>query len=111
MKDRGMVKWNPFDSLISSKEVIKTISDSKTKFKRPTLSLEQLEEIQTNILLAYHSQITIIITYFLNGSFYEKKNKVLEIYMTSKKLFFQDHTYLYFDQIVKVQLSTSIKTF
>ena len=44
-KDRGIIKWLPFESLVSSKQVIDSILHEKNKIKKPILSLEQQQEI------------------------------------------------------------------
>ena len=45
-KDRGIIKWLPFDSLVNSKSVVESILYEKRKVKKPILSLEQTEEIE-----------------------------------------------------------------
>ena len=44
--DRGMVKWQPFDSLLSSKKVAREIIKEKNKVAMPTLSEDQLLNIE-----------------------------------------------------------------
>lgn len=104
MNDRGMIKWAPFDSLIPSKEVIQKISLEKSKLVKPILDSEQIEEIETILWTSFHNQITIFISYFKNGMMKEKTGRIMEIHPVSKKIFFMDQTFLYFDQILKVQL-------
>ena len=36
MIDRGFIKWQPFNSLISNKEVLTSIKESKTNFTEPS---------------------------------------------------------------------------
>ena len=39
MKDRGIIKWQPFDSLTSSKNMVQHILSEKEKIKKPVLSV------------------------------------------------------------------------
>ena len=41
MHDRGMIKWMPFNSVVSSKEIINSILKDKSKISMPILSEEQ----------------------------------------------------------------------
>ena len=38
MHDRGMIKWMPFNSVVSSKEIINSILKDKSKISMPILS-------------------------------------------------------------------------
>ena len=78
MKDRGMIKWQPFDSLTSSKKMVQHILQEKNKMAKPILSQEQLEEIQTKIWEGFHTQIPLRIIYFFNGRYQVKQNFPLQ---------------------------------
>ena len=38
---RGIIKWRPFDSVISGNKVVKELLKERAKIKRPILSEEQ----------------------------------------------------------------------
>ena len=57
--DRGMVKWQPFDSLLSSKKVAREIIKEKNKVAMPTLSEDQLLNIEEKVLEAYYNGETV----------------------------------------------------
>ena len=40
-KDRGMIKWAPFNSLINSQYLINSLVFEKTKINKPTISEEE----------------------------------------------------------------------
>jgi len=103
MKDRGMIKWQPFDSVTSSKKMIQHIMNEKSKIKKPVLSQEQLEDIQNKIWEGFHSQIPLRIIYFFDGRYQVKQNILIsDIQLGFKKILFEDHSSLYFDQIIRV---------
>ncbi len=66
-KDRGIIKWLPFESLVSNKTVIDSILKEKNKIKKPVLSLEQQQEIEDTLIHAFYEQEKIMVTYYKNG--------------------------------------------
>lgn len=103
MSDRGMIKWVPFDSVTSSKDMLRHIVKEKNRILKPILSEEQLREIEEKIWEGYHNQIPLQIVYYYKGR-YQSKNglSILEIQMNQKRIIFQDYSILYFDQILQV---------
>ncbi len=103
MKDRGMIKWMPFDSVSSSKKMVQSILLEKSKIQKPQLSEEQLFELEEKIWEGFHNQIPLRIVYFFRGRYQVKQNiLILEIQTTKKCIRFEDQSILYFDQILKV---------
>lgn len=104
MRDRGMIKWRPFDSLGSSSKMVQHILDEKNKFSKPIMSEEQLKEIETKIWEGFHSQMELSIVYFFRGTFQKKEHGlIIQIFPGQKRILFQDGTSLYFDQIIQVK--------
>ena len=56
MHDRGMIKWMPFNSVVSSKEIINSILKDKSKISMPILSEEQKNVNEQKLLIAYYSK-------------------------------------------------------
>ena len=52
MHDRGMIKWMPFNSVVSSKEIINSILKDKSKISMPILSEEQKDVNEQKLLIA-----------------------------------------------------------
>lgn len=67
---RGMVKWQPFASLPEQANYIKRVLYEHNKQEKPELSIEQLEELNKQILEAYHSGALVMITYYHDGYVY-----------------------------------------
>lgn len=104
MSDRGMIKWMPFDSVSSSKKMVQSILSEKSKVKKPNLSEEQLEELEQKIWEGFHNQIPLRIVYFFRGRYQVKTNLlIIEIQTTQKWIRLEDHSILYFDQILRVR--------
>ena len=73
-KDRGMIKWIPFNSVVSNKEVLMSIMKEKAK---------------------------VNITYYKNGYTYEYNGTIKKI-DSSNKLIYLTNCRLLFNQIIKV---------
>ena len=103
MTDRGIIKWQPFNSWFNANDIIKNITNQKEKEKVtfPTLSDDQLLIIENKIKNAYILKLNINIEYYYD---YEIKT----IYGKIKCLDFQEHKLylnnkeIYFNQIIKV---------
>lgn len=103
MRDRGMIKWQPFDSVTSSRKMVQHIMYEKEKMAKPVLSQEQLIEIQEKIWEGYHSQVPLRIVYFFKGRYQVKQNLlILDIQVNQKRILFEDSSSLYFEQIIRV---------
>ena len=102
MNNRSEIKWAPFESLFQTKDVMQELERKKAFHEKPILSEDEMEELEKNVLFAYHTRSKIQISYYYQGLTYQKEEIITAI--DSNKLFFQDHSSLYFEQIVKVSL-------
>lgn len=100
-KDRGIVKWLPFNSLVSNKEVLYKVLKDKGKQTRPILSDDEISYIEKSIIDAYYTKDTIKITYYKNGYLYEEYGNVKKIDSPNKLIYF-NNLKLLFNQIIEV---------
>lgn len=103
--DRGFIKWMPFDSVTSTKNLLKNIVQEKNIFKMPTLSEEQINLNENNILRALHNNEDVKIIYFKNNKVYRLTTKIKNIQTTSKKIILANNNHLYFSQIISVKVN------
>lgn len=101
MRDRGMIKWMPFNSVVSSKEIINSILKDKSKISMPILSEEQKDVNEQKLLIAYYSKSKINISYYQNGNINLINSYIKKIDFTHHKIYFENNTIL-FDQIVSL---------
>lgn len=99
---RNEVKWAPFESLYKTSEILEELEQNQRKCAKPVLSEDELHIIEQNILSASHTKETILIEYYFNGCIFTKKGKISSIRKNDLKIFFQDQTSLYFEQILSV---------
>ncbi len=102
--DRGIIKWQPFESVISSKEILTSILQEKSKIKKPILSEEEIAYIEETIIDSYYSQEIITIFYYLNGFIKKNQGKITKIDHISKMIYLNNNSKLFFNQIVKITI-------
>lgn len=100
-KDRGMIKWMPFNSVVSNKEVLYSIMKEKGKICKPVMSEDEKTVIEQAIIDAYYMQNKVKITYYKNGYTYEYHGNIKKI-DSSNKLIYLTNLRLLFNQIIKV---------
>lgn len=102
MEDRGIIKWQPFNSLINGNEVINSILKEKAKIKKPIISEEEKKEIEAKIIDAYFTQIIVNITYFKNGNLTKVEGRIKKIDQVYK-LVYLNELKLLFNQIISIE--------
>ncbi len=103
-KDRGMIKWMPFNSLMNGRIIVNNLLDEKSKIKMPILSDDEIGEIENNIINAYYTQNKIIITYYKNGYLLKTKSLIKKIDYTHKIIYLDNNINLLFRQITNIIL-------
>ncbi len=68
-RDRGIIKWAPFDALISYQNVLSEMRYERNKTDKPILSDDQYETLNCIVRDAMKHQKTIHITYYEKGYF------------------------------------------
>ena len=101
-KDRGIIKWAPFNPLTQQKEMIDNLIKEKQKIKKPLLSLEQQKEIEDKIIEAFYEQINVEITYFKSGYIFKITSLITNIDYTFKKIYLNKQKKLVFNQILNI---------
>ena len=100
-KDRGMIKWMPFNSVVSNKEVLASIIKEKAKVNKPIMSDDEKSVIEEAIIDAFYMQNKVNITYYKKGYTYEYNGTIKKI-DSSNKLIYLTNCRLLFNQIIKV---------
>jgi len=101
MIDRGIIKWQPFDSCYSSSKILNEIYNKKNRKTFPVLSEDQLFNLEEKIIDAYHLNEIINIEYFYNGNIINIKGKINLLDCQTKKLYINNKL-IYFKQIINI---------
>ena len=99
--DRGMIKWQPFDSVVSGKKMVRDVLMQKAKISRPNLSEDQIAVIEEKLISAFYDRETITLEYYTQGKIIKINDKIKKIDSTYRKIYFNDKTLL-FSQIIKI---------
>lgn len=101
MIDRGIIKWQPFNSCFSSSKILREINDSKNKEIFPELSEDQLNKIEITIKNAFILRIQVNITYYYNGKKLYYNGMISGINNQEKKIYLNNKC-IYFKQILDI---------
>lgn len=74
---RGMKKWQPFNALEHYDDYINSTFSYKQKVEKPTLSEEQIEEINNMLILYNHDEVNI--THYKQGEILQIKGIINKI--------------------------------
>lgn len=100
-KDRGMIKWMPFNSVVSNKEILYSLMKEKEKITKPNISEDETKAFEKAIIDAYYMQDKIHITYYKSGYSYEYYGIIKKI-DSSNKLIYLNNFKILFNQILGV---------
>ena len=103
MNDRGMIKWQPFNSVINTNKIVAVLEKERNYIIKPSLSEEQLIELNNKVLDAFYSKIKIKIKYYFNGVIYEKKGTITSINNNSKFIVINKEK-INFSQILDIKI-------
>jgi len=101
MIDRGIIKWQPFDSCYSGEKVLKDLNNSKSKKVCPILSEDQLYYLEQKIFDSYHLNENVNVEYFYNGKIYKITGIIESINLQNKNIHIKN-LIIYFKQIINV---------
>ncbi len=102
MIDRGIIKWQPFNSCYNGKKVIEDIKKNKDYVSYPSLSEDQLEILENEIIEAYNLGLNISLVYYYSGKINNLKGKINYL-NTEKKILYLNNKNLYLKQILKIE--------
>lgn len=100
--DRGFIKWQPFNSVISNKIVLDNIS-KKEKYEKPTLFSEKEEIINNKIIEAYYSKSNINITIYEQNQIRNFNTKITKIHPNNNTIQLNNHKIISFNQIINIK--------
>lgn len=102
MTNRGMMKWQPFSAVTPGTILVTEVLKKKNRHEMPVLSDDQITNIENKLLLSYKLQSPIKIKYYKNYGIFLKEGIISKIDISSKKIFINNNSYLYFSQIIEI---------
>ncbi len=102
MINRDIIKWQPFDSLVSSQKMINSIVNEKAKINKPILSSDQLNQLNDLIIEYFYEQINIIIKYYKNNNIYKTVGIIIDLNQSNKTITLNTNVKLHISQILQI---------
>lgn len=99
--ERGMIKWQPFDSVFSGKRIKREVLLAKSICQKPILSEDQKINIEKRLITAFYTHENLTIKYYSNGQILTIQSHIKKIDFTFHKIYF-DNTLLLFEQIINI---------
>lgn len=99
--DRGIIKWQPFNSCFNSETIIKDINKLKNRKNFPILSEDQLEIISNKLLKSYNLKLIVSIEYYYDGNIKNITGKIDLLDFQNKKMYLNNQI-IYLNQILKI---------
>lgn len=100
MKDRGMVKWAPYKSLIEQEDFMGNMKKKRQRIEKP-LNLEEKSEEIDMLLRQYHGQ-KVVVSYYEDG-FIEKISGTIDLIDTTYKFVLVNGDRLYLRNIIDIK--------
>lgn len=91
MKQRGMVKWQPFASLPEQANYINNLIYKMNKIERPILSEDQLNELNEKLFVCFENKETICLEYFYDGYIYLVEGIIIKINPIKKTIIIENN--------------------
>lgn len=100
--DRGIIKWQPFNSCFVYYEIIKDIEIEKDRLAFPKLSEDQINNLEYKIIKSYSLRLIVNIEYYYVGNINSIEEKIEYLDKKGKKLYLNNKK-IYFKQILKIR--------
>jgi len=101
-EDRGMLKWQPFYSVLSEDEVRDTTC-TIDNVSKPDLSEDQIEEIEMLIMDAYNNKKEVTLSIFNQHKIIEVSGIITKLDPLHKSIYLNKQMIL-FTNILKIQI-------
>ena len=85
-KDRGIIKWAPFDALVGFGKMLDELKYNREKRDQPILSEDQKAIMYQNIIYALQFKEEVTIIYYVDGYFKEVFGKIKKVDEINKNL-------------------------
>lgn len=102
MSDRGIIKWAPFSSVINGDILLKEIHEEKSRIIKPTLSEEQIQELEDKILEKYNNKTLVTIFFYKSEHIYILKGIISKINTATKEITVNNQKVIFFSNIIRI---------
>lgn len=93
-KDRGIMKWAPFDALSGFTKLIGELKHNRNKVERPIFTQDVLDEFTITINEAMTTNVDVEIEYYEDGYFKKNVCKIRAVNMLLKTIILESNIIL-----------------
>lgn len=103
-KDRGILKWTPYESLEGRQNVLEELIFSIGKKEMSTLSSDEEEEIDNNLKKALEENKMISISYYYDGYTYSTLGKIHKIDPINRTILLDTEETINLDDVLRLDV-------
>lgn len=100
--DRGFIKWQPFNSVISNKTILNNLNNNEHSAK-PILFPEEEDLLNKNILEAYYAHNLIELTIYEENKIKKYTSTIIKINTNTNTIKLKNNKIISFSQILHIQ--------
>jgi hypothetical protein len=104
MKDRGMVKWQPFAALTGHSSYIKEAIDRRMDVEKPILMEDAQEILEHSLCEAIAHNFIVKLKYYKNGKIFEENCRIVTIDTLNKRIYLDVNISLLIDEIIEISI-------
>lgn len=99
---RGMIKWKPFSTMLTNNDII-LIEKKRNTIKKPSISTDQINEIDQTLKNAIHYNLPVQIKYFKSEILLSTQGNITNLNIIEKYILINS-TRIYFKNIINIIL-------
>ena len=103
-KDRGIIKWAPFDALTGHTAVVEEMIFNINKRQKSVIFSDEYAEFDRVVNQAVNKNEEISVDYFVNGYTYSTYGKIKKIDFNNKYLILDTNEAISFDSVMNIKL-------
>ena len=103
-KDRGIMKWAPFDALSGHGAMLEDLIFNFNKKQKTILSDDEYEELNQTVLNAFNNQKNISIEYYNDGYSYQTFGIIKKLDCVKKVIKMETGETINFDDVLKAKI-------
>ena len=103
-KDRGIIKWAPFDSLVSFKTDVKQMVETRNATQKPLLSEDQKVRLDETLQQIKLNSDEVYLVFYENKKISHLTSKIIKIDVINKKLILEYKMSLLINDILSIEI-------
>lgn len=103
MSDRGMMKWNAFNAILSHGASVQELMYERNKTARPILTEDALEELNLNLETALRDESEVVLIHYHKGYLYEEEGLISKVDPYEKTIHINNRIFSIYN-VIKIEI-------